>query len=162
MQGYFFLDGMDLYLNFGVIIELGEAEALKYPPLKDPPKHDWLDQHGVEVDLTAPRFNERPITLRCALLAPDEAAFLERRDKFITQLMKTGLHRLEFKTHPGRQYFVYYKTTEAWSQNIALTGSTYAGLIGQKFTLTLVEPDPSKSFKHVTAIADDTGRVIIV
>lgn len=163
MQGYFFLDGFDLYLNFGLIIELGEADVLRYPPRKEPPEHDWLDSHGVQTDLTTPRFNKRDVTLQCAILAPDEATFWTYHDSFIAQFIKPGLHRLEFMSHPGKQYFVYYKSTDSYRQVMPLTGGPFANMVGHKFNLTIVEPDPSKSYGTViTAIADDAGRIIIV
>lgn len=164
MTGYFFLDGTDLYLNFGLIIEMGEAEFLRYPPVKDSLEHDWIDDDGVEIDLSRNYFQKRECTLQCAILAPDEATFHMRRDAFIAQIIRPGEHRLEFKTHPGRQYFVTYRRTENWQQTVPLTGSAFDGLMGQKFSLVLLEPNPARSYSSDVQIAlgDDEGRAIII
>lgn len=55
MTGACYIDGVDIYAEFGVIItEGGYNELLTFPAMKEPDKNDWAEYNGVEVDLSAP------------------------------------------------------------------------------------------------------------
>lgn len=53
MIGACYIDGIDVYSQFGVIIEGdGYNELLTFPAMKQPDQNDWAEQNGVEVDLS--------------------------------------------------------------------------------------------------------------
>lgn len=55
MTGYCYIDGIDIYDEFGVIVEGdGYDELLSFPSLKEPDKNDWPEENGIEVDLSEP------------------------------------------------------------------------------------------------------------
>lgn len=158
--GMVYIDGYDLYKTFGMGIEKGSADLLRYAPRKASLEHDWLDQNGVDVDLSANYLAQREITLNCWILAPDENAFWDQHDKLISQLMKPGKHRLELTAHQGRNYYVYYKDCSNYTQVKAVIGRDGERMIAHKFYLTIVEPEPQLNNVAI-AISDDNGRVLI-
>lgn len=160
LKGLWYLDGMDLFETFGFGIEKGSADLLRYPPKKESITHDWLDQHGVEVDLSKVFFAPRDISLQCFMMAEDETTFWNNHDAFIAQITKPNLHRLELTAHGNRQYMVYYKECANYTQLVPVRGIAGSRFIGHRFTLNLVEPEPN--VKAVTiALVDDAGRFIV-
>lgn len=62
MTGYCYIDGVDIYNEFGVFISGdGYDELLSFPAMKEPDKNDWPEEHGIEVDLTEPRLQAREV-----------------------------------------------------------------------------------------------------
>lgn len=160
MQGHWYIDGIDIYLAYGLIIEKGSADLLRIPPRKESIVHDWLDKSGKEYDTDYFFFDERQTTLNVGILADTEAQFWDNYEKLVAHLSKPGLRRLEMKAHPGKQYYFLYKECGGITQVVALTGRN-EGMVGQKFTLTIVEPNPSPAEAKTQAISDETGRIII-
>jgi hypothetical protein len=69
MTGYCYIDGIDIYDEFGVIVEGdGYDELLSFPSLKEPDKNDWPEENGIEVDLSEPRLQHKEIAVRFALV----------------------------------------------------------------------------------------------
>jgi hypothetical protein len=163
LSGYFFMDGMDLWVNFGLVIERGSADFLRYPPKKESITHDWLDSNGVDVDLSRIFFQERQVTLACGIIADSEEDFWLRHDSFIATLTQPGLRRLMFKSHGDRQYFVYYKDCSNYTQIKALKGQEASILgpnkVAAKFSLIIEEPNPFVD-STLTVIVDEDGRYL--
>lgn len=69
MTGYCYIDGIDIYTEFGVFIEGdGYDELLSFPALKEPDKNDWPEEHGIEVDLSEPHLQAQEITIDFAIV----------------------------------------------------------------------------------------------
>lgn len=157
LSGRHFMDGIDLYLTYGIFIESGIDDFLKFPARKEGITHDWKDSDGVDTDLSQNFFAPRPIALRCALIAADENDFWKKYNDFIFRLMQPGLRRLEFTQFTGRSFYVSYDATSAFDR---FTRLVQANKIACKFTLNLTEQKPKLDSANVYLI-DEAGRFII-
>jgi hypothetical protein len=155
VSGRYFLDGNDLWLTFGVFIEEGSADFLRHPPKKTSIEHDWQDSNGVEVDLSRVFFDKREGVLNLAIITNSEADFWTKHENFISQWAQPGLHRLSFKSHGERSYYVYYKECNNYKSAKALTGDGNSGLIAYRFSMVIVEPEPQIDASHVFLITED-------
>lgn len=53
MTGACYIDNIDIFAQYGVIIEGdGYNELLTFPAIKEPDKNDWAEENGIEVDLS--------------------------------------------------------------------------------------------------------------
>ncbi|GAB3883494.1 hypothetical protein [Spirosoma agri] len=110
-------------------------------PLKDPQTFDWPDYHGVVMDLSAPRFGARIITLKC-FIKSDEGVdeFIERIQQFITQFTKPGTQRLKINAHSTKPLVYEVILQNSINLNKKFRESNMVGT----FDLVLMEPDPVK------------------
>lgn len=60
IDGYPALDASNAFIVRG-----GMESVICFPPLKEPPKNDWAEENGIEVDLAEPRLDSRECTLKC-------------------------------------------------------------------------------------------------
>lgn len=68
MSGKLFVDGYDVYSQFGVYVaDNGWTSAVSYPALKTFEQNDWQEEDGVEADLSAPVLNTREVSLTFAV-----------------------------------------------------------------------------------------------
>lgn len=160
LSGKWYLDGIDLWLNFGLIIEKGSADLLALPPKKESITHDWKDANGIDVDLTNFFFAEREIPLQCGILAASEEQYWQKKEAFFSQITQPGLHRLEIKAHGERSYYIFYKETNNYSQVTTLRNLPDDRKIAHKFTVVVVEPEP-QLFNDSVFIIDEDGRYLV-
>ena len=67
MIGQCYIDGRDIYSDFGVIItDGGYDDFFKLPGMVEPDKNDWAEEDGIEVDLAEPRLQPREIVVSFA------------------------------------------------------------------------------------------------
>lgn len=70
MTGFCYMDGVDIYTAYGVIIaENGYNDFLTFPALVEPDKNDWPEENGIEVDLSELTFQPREITVPFAVIS---------------------------------------------------------------------------------------------
>jgi len=160
VSGYFFIDGIDLFTTFGMIIEEGSADFLKYPPKKAGIEHDWMDANGREVDLSRIFFDQREGVLNMAIFATTEDEFWTRHNQFISQMIQPGTHRLTLKSHGERSYYIYYKECNNYKKGKPLTGNGEANLVAYRFSIVVVEPEPQVDSSHVFLVAEDNVFII--
>lgn len=160
VSGYFFLDGIDMWTTFGVFIEEGSSDFLRYAPKKASIEHDWQDSNGVEVDLSRIFLGPRDIVLNCAIITTNESSFWEKHTNLISQLIQPELHRLSFKSHGERSYYVYYKECNNYKAAVALNGKGDEGLKAYRFSLVIVEPEPQVDASHVFLVTEDNVFII--
>lgn len=68
MSGRLYIDGVDVYREYGVyVVEGGWNELLSFPPLKPVKSNDWQEEDGIEADLSAPVLNTRELTIKFAV-----------------------------------------------------------------------------------------------
>lgn len=154
--GRHFLDGMDLWTTFGMLVESGSDDFLKYPDRKDSITHDWQDSNGLDVDLSRPLFKDRDITLKMAIIVSSEEEFWTKRNAFLAQWAQPGTHRLtvgEFQ----QTFYVYYKSCASFSRFTRILDATK---IACKFTLVVSEPAPTFDNNDVFLV-DEDGRFIV-
>lgn len=88
MTGAFYIDGIDIYARYGVVItDGGYNDLLCFPALKEPDTNDWPEEDGVEVDLEAPTLEAKEVTISFACNYPDAG-------DFIFMISQPGYHTL--------------------------------------------------------------------
>ena len=88
MIGAFYIDGIDIYARYGVVIASGGYnDLLAFPALKEPEANDWPEEDGVEVDLSAPVLEAKEIVIPFASDQPDAG-------DFIYMISQPGYHTL--------------------------------------------------------------------
>jgi hypothetical protein len=156
--GFWYLDGMDLFSTFAIAIRKGTAGFFQLPERKETITHTWPDQHGDDVDTSKHFFKSRDISLQLWVYADSKAEFFQKRNAFISQLIKPGLRRLQINAFESRSFYVIYKSCSAYEQAKSLRLED--GTIVHEFTLTVNEPQPQVETSD-TFIVDDAGAFII-
>jgi len=133
------VDGID-FSTFGIYVS-GSKGVLDLPTLKQPQKYDWSDYHGEIVDLDAPRYNTRSITLDSWIETKlGMVEFANKINQFYLAITKPGAHQLlvYIDDDSPLAYMVYMKdgmsVTKAWRE-IEMFGT---------FQIKLEEPEPVK------------------
>lgn len=129
MTGECTIDDMDLYSSFGIIItEDGYNDLLTFPALTEPEKNNWMDEDGIEVDLSNPTLKPREIKM--PFFATDRAGASE----FMT-----------FLGQPGYRHFSIPALQKEW--DFRLTKHSANQIVGNvdAFTLVFVEDKFTKS-----------------
>lgn len=107
--GHWFLNGLDTYLTYGLIVIEGNGQFLLFPQRKESLSYEWAEVNGRDVDLSAPRFKDKEIKLRCAFVADTEAEYWDKRNAFFTELaVKPGRKKWYINDHQ-REYSVFYQ-----------------------------------------------------
>lgn len=161
LSGLYYLDGIDMWKAWNLIIQIGSADFLKYPAKKPSITHDWPDQHGLDVDLSKVYLQARSGTLQCVIATDTEGEFFRKHDDFLARLIQPGTRRLTIAAHGGRSYKVYYKECSAYRQ---LPSGKLTGLgnnqVLHEFGITLEEPTPEVFAFDQHIIADDGAFII--
>lgn len=161
LSGFYYIDGIDLWQAYGLIIQLGSADFLRFPAAKAAISHDWPDQNGIDVDLSKVYLQARTGTLQCVMVADSEAQFFQKHQALLARLVQPGLRRLSITAHGGRSYYVYYKECTTYQQ---LPGGKLNGLgasgVLHSFGLTFTETNPTIDGKDTHIIADDGAFII--
>lgn len=155
-KGKYFIDSIDIWEAFGLVVSAGIDEFLKIPERKDSITHDWLDRDGIDVDLTNNFFKEKDINLSVAMIASNEADFWDKYEKLLNQLKKPGTRRIDV-TALSRYFFTFYKSCSNFS---ALTRIQNNSLVACKFNLLFTENEPTINNTN-EYIVDEEGRFII-
>ncbi len=70
MIGQCYIDGRDIYSDFGVIItDGGYDDFFKLPGMVEPDRNDWAEHDGLEVDLSTPQLQPREIAVSFASIS---------------------------------------------------------------------------------------------
>ena len=134
MEFYDKINERNLFGDFGLVIQTGTADLLKFPERKAPISEDWADEDGAVYDLQAPRFKDKEAQLHCAFIANSDAGFWKVYDSFFKELKKPGYQDLFIYDH-SRIYKVFYKQSGAFKKvTKRLKG---VDMIFVKFHLTL-------------------------
>jgi hypothetical protein len=160
LSGKWYLDSIDLWDIFSMIIEEGSADFLRYPAKKESVTHDWGDSNGIDVDLSRIFLKERKGVLQCAILAKNEAEFWDKHESFFATLIQPGLRRLELNSLGNRSFFIYYEENPMYKQVTRLTNSIVDGLIAHRFSISIVEPEPQINTQNVYIVTED-GKFLI-
>ena len=65
MTGRLYIDGKDVYTEFGLgVSEGGYNDLVAFPPLKTVNNNDWQESDGIEADLSAPVLNIHEIAIK--------------------------------------------------------------------------------------------------
>lgn len=156
--GNYYINGKDFFTTFGIVVESGSDDFLKYPAAKETLKHDYGDANGVDVDLSRKYFSEKLCTLSCAFIAVDEASYWEKYGRFFAEISQPGTLRITIAAF-NRSFNCYYKEMTTIKRLTKLKVGQLAGMFAAKFDITFVDIEPRTEYKTV-AIIDETGRFI--
>ena len=108
------------------------------PKMKTPQTVDWPDKNGVTVDLAAPRFQARAITLNCLSKGADTADALAGFTAVVNLLKTTGLKTLTVAIgNSSYSYSVYCK------EGVEITAKrSGGGKVVIEYAIKLEEPHP--------------------
>lgn len=148
MEIRYFINEKNIKSTFGVYVSASSG-ILDLPSIKEPVKQDWQEYHGVQIDLDAPRLQEREISLDCFINAENQLDFIQKLNAFYAEFLKPGFKRLRIEIDTTILIFDTYikdaiKITKQWS----------AGTQQGKFTLKLMEPMPQKKVLKFVATAN--------
>ena len=133
--GELYINGKDAYNEWGVSFEDGALASLMTPSsMKECISNESRLEHGTRRVNLLRKMQERDLTLPFHLVAKNRAMYLTRYESFVTEI--TGQEYVRIKTcyQPTVVYKCIYSSCTQFSQFID-------GLA--KFTLKLIEPDPS-------------------
>lgn len=137
MTGEIKINGYDAYTKWGLSLTDGSRAALMTPPpAKDYITNDSPLEHGTQyADDTdsLPKTDAREISLSLHFCANGETQFLTRYNAFCTDIL-TGRKIELTDLVTGTTYHLLYKSCSQYS-------AFFGGIA--KFTLKVVEPDPS-------------------
>lgn len=122
MTGQIFIDGKDIYLQYGVFVTEGGLNSLvAMPPLKTVKSNEWQEDDGVEADLSAPVLNTREVQMNFAF-----ATVFNRLNAFIDMLSDGAYHEFDCAVI-GRHYRL------RMTQQPSLDYSVQLGFVSIKF-----------------------------
>lgn len=99
MTGRFYIDGKDVYTEYGVYVqEEGYNELVAFPPLKSVTSNDWQEEDGIEPDLSEPTLNTKEFSFKIVL-----TGMYYRWGGLIEKLSDKAYHTFDFK-EIGRSY----------------------------------------------------------
>lgn len=152
----YYIDGLSLYNYFGVGVEDGSNDLLKPPDRKDSISHDWTDENGIDIDLSRVFLQSREATFQMFILADNEADFWNKYNAFVSYLQKPGTRRLTISEF-NKDFYVFYKSCKTFAR---FTRIKEVNKVACKFTLVLVEKDPSASEAPTFLITEDSRFII--
>ena len=147
MTGKLYIDGVDIYLLYGIFVtQNGYNELIAYPPLKTVESNDWQEDDGIEVDLSAPALDTRELTIRFAYHGN-----IGKFNSFIELLSDGAYHDFNF-ADIGRIYRLRLVSQSNMSRTcdlhvLALRFADDFPLSGYSYVAPLSSLVPLKSYK---------------
>lgn len=129
-----FINGIDIYKEYGAFFDSSAFSALLTPPaMKDRLQYNSRLQNGKQVDTTHNRIADRDLTLTLSLTARNEAQFIDRYTAFC-ELLKGGRLNISTNIYSDVVYKCNYLSCSQFSQfNFGIA----------KFTLKVNEANPT-------------------
>jgi hypothetical protein len=157
-----FLDNLDVYATYGLLVSEGKAAFEAFPQRKDSLSHDWPEQHGTDIDLMQPRFADKKVALRCIFVGKSAADLLGKKANFLAALCSPGWHTWRVDDHDNHTYAVYYEDATGWSSPSRRLKVTAGDKSLLAFTLHLVAREDLNSinFDLNVTIRDSDGNVV--
>lgn len=144
MKVVYSVDGA-YFSNMGVEVS-GSSGLLDLPKLKKSVEASFPDSNGKMVDLSAPRFDIRTITLDCIIIATTAEQFITRANAFISHFATPHLKWLTVKVGAYKELaFLVYLDSGAAIQKKWNEGKMYG-----TFQLKLIEPQTEKCIFRTT------------
>lgn len=133
MSGKLYIDGYDVYKQYGVyVVDSGWNNLVAMPPLKAVECNDWQEEDGVEADLSSPVLNTREVSIIFAI-----SGVFSRYYDFIDMLSDGSYHvfdcaaigrkfTLRLVSQSNREYAVTLgRETLKFADDFPLEGYTY-------------------------------------
>lgn len=136
MRVIFFIDSVNAFAKYGVFVSrYGYKQLVQMPNLKKVESNDWLEQDGIEVDLSAPQLDTRNIDIN--FFATNTDISLE----FIEMLSSKVYHTFYFP-EIGRTYKL----------RLVSEGSRKINLKMGSFTLKFADDFPFWGYEHTSPL----------
>lgn len=138
MAIYYYINGVD-FTTDGIYVSAskGIVGGLK---LRRPVTQEWPDYHGEVVDMGAPRYEARDITLECFMKATTKENFLSAVQTFLGRWMTAGMKRLMIVVDSTKPLVYDVYLTQGPEIEKKWNDATMVGT----FSLKLREPEPVK------------------
>lgn len=133
MSGKLYVDGYDVYKQYGIYVpDGGWTSLIAFPPLKQPEQNDWHEEDGIEADLSEPVLNTREVSLTFAI-----SDVFSRYNDFIEMLSDGSYHvfecavierkyTLRLVSQSNREYAVTFgRETLKFADDFPFSGYTY-------------------------------------
>jgi hypothetical protein len=129
-----FIDGNDLYAEYGLILLRGSYDGLMQPPKRKASlQNNWQDQDGLDIDLTDPHWEEKEVDLKFLMTATSEAMWWVQYNAFFTLVKGAARHVLQV-TELNQSFNFYYKEVSNYTQ---ITTITNRSLVAAQFTMKI-------------------------
>lgn len=152
----YILNGYDLEQIFGIIIDKGIMQLLAFPERKDSVNHDFPDQNGIDIDLTAPRFKARSFTFDCTMYGEDFEDVKNKNYALFNILRIQGAYQL-YNDFLNQTFYIYYIKQTPKSTGIYAASK---GGVAIDFQLVFGETDPFGNIPTVLLV-DDLNRFLV-
>ena len=132
------------FKDYGVYISSSDGlfDALKRKKVNT---YDWAEYHGSSPDLSAPKFEQREISLKGFVVGDNWVSMKFRFDTIISELQKAGTQRLLIEPF-GMKPLPY----EVYMEDSSPLEKTFKdGEMVGVFSLKLIEPNPVKKVLRV-------------
>ena len=138
MQGFWTLNGADLYSTYGAAILKGSYEELLSPPTpRKRLEYEYPDRSGVAVDTTTPlTFEPKRFKMNWALYAKSKAQFWQRYEALFITLAQAGSFSLYVKDL-DRTFTLLYEGAKVTNKQTKIDG---AGFIATLIEVSFLEP----------------------
>lgn len=147
MKGELYINGKDAFTTWGISMEDGGLSALMTPPpMKEMAESKRRTAHGKTVYYSNQKVDEREITLPIHILAASKDEFFERYNAFCEDVLKGGYLKINTKYQEDVYYRCYFLSCTQFSELVREIA---------KFSLKLVEPDPTNRAAESTTDEDD-------
>ena len=127
------------FSSFGLYVSDSEG-LLDQPERKESIEMDYPDAHGIQIDLSRPRYKARQIRLSCFMVSKNPSEFMDRWLALLAQLQRPGTQRIALDGALDKQlvYEVFLaeriEPKKTWRETDFLA----------EFDLSLTEPRPVK------------------
>ena len=147
MIGKWFVDGIDIYKEFGIEIqESGFNDLFLFAALLTPYTNDWPEQNGIQVNLNDPKLKNKEVAISFMSITEDNIQV----DNFLSFITKGGYRDLEIKSL-GRVF----------SLRVSTENNRIVYRNGQDFTIKFIDDFPrGQLFETISVWGDDNNNII--
>lgn len=140
MTGEVTIDTIDIWTTYGAFLLKGSYDGLMKPAKRKASlTNNWADQNGLDIDLSAPKYEAKEADLNFIISAANETEWWTRYNAFFTLLKGAGERSL-FVHELEKTFLVYYIDTVSYSQ---LTKIKSVNQVAAQFTIKLGIANPA-------------------
>jgi hypothetical protein len=140
MTGELTIDTIDIWTTYGAfLLKGGYNELMRPSKRKASLSNSWPEQDGIEVDLSAPKFEDKDVDLSFILSASSEAEWWTRYNAFFALLKGAGTRSMYVK-ELNKTILLYYKEAPSYEQLTKIKGTS---TVAARFTIKFCVPSPA-------------------
>ncbi len=156
MAGSCIIDGFDIGTIGMFIIRGGDLDFLTFPERKEPPKNEWFERDGEDVDLSEVYLNAKKVTIKFYLNAISGAQFITRLNAFEALLLAPGYRSIYVKEFDKTFTFRYTGSSPLTAKGGLIKSGTKSAMISVDF----IDDAPTVLFSNnlvpCSMLANDT------